>query len=429
MVDTYQSILDVIYRLGFINEADLESSASWVSETELYQWADEAAQKIAYASGVFVTFDTSVAVASGTPSYSLPTSHVFTRMAWLTSLITEGSISLVASTGAYASAASDTITTPPANCAGADFLVAIGGYYAGGPGIGTVNDSSANAWTRVAGEGRSNDIEVFFAASPTVSSAQTFEYTDAETPGSPAWLMVLAFSGAGSLSQAEAVPGYSNGGPSLQPGPVSGPLAISAVSIESSSSSIPTIDSGFSVAEHVQSADSHPFSNYLTSAVAWLQASAGVNPTWTQGVSTIWDALNVAFFSPFPSSSTMLRVTPVRELWALDATWNQTAGAVGPDGLVRCSFDAGSVGTITIYPIPAANGTLAMLAEEYPPTIASGTSTVALPPVLQDYFSYVMLAGARDKESDARMEDMSAHYDQRVAMYEEIIQHLYGGGA
>src|SRR5579863_271537 len=37
----------------------------------------------------------------------------------------------------------------------------------------------------------------------------------------------------------------------------------------------------------------------------------------------------------------LLRLTAVRDLWALDATWNATTGAP-----VRASMDAGSVGTI-----------------------------------------------------------------------------------
>jgi hypothetical protein len=81
-----------------------------------------------------------------------------------------------------------------------------------------------------------------------------------------------------------------------------------------------------------------------------------------------------------------------------------------------------------LYPNPTEADTLSQVCEEYPPTIASGSSTVALPVPLQDFLSYAMLAGARLKESDARMEDMAEHFSERCALYEQVIQHLYGVG-
>jgi hypothetical protein len=121
--------------------------------------------------------------------------------------------------------------------------------------------------------------------------------------------------------------------------------------------------------------------------------------------------------------SNPLRITPVRELWALDATWPATTGLS-----TRCSMDAGAVGTITLYPKPTVGGTLGQVIQEFPGTIALGSSTVALPSVLQDYFSYAMLAGARGKESDAAMEDMAEHFEERLRLYEQVIGHLYGPG-
>jgi hypothetical protein len=205
-LDVANSIADIWFRLGFISAADLDDSGTWVTSTELYEWADEAAQKLAYATGAFITLDMSITVSSGTAAYTLPAANVFTLAAWL-----------------------------------------------------------------------------------------------------------------------------------------------------------------------------------------------GSNP---------------------------LRFTPVRELQALDATWPATSGAS-----TRASLDAGSVGTITLYPNPTSGGTLNQLAEEYPSMIADGSSTVALPSVFQDYFSYAAMAGARLKESDARMEDMAQHFEERAALYLAIADYLYGIGA
>jgi hypothetical protein len=119
----------------------------------------------------------------------------------------------------------------------------------------------------------------------------------------------------------------------------------------------------------------------------------------------------------------ILRPAAVRELWALDATWSTTAG-----NATRFSMDAGSVGTITLYPNPLQGGTLNQIIEEYPATVALGASTLGVATVLQDYFSYSMLATARGKESDSRQAEMADHYAQRCQMYEAIIEHLFGAG-
>jgi hypothetical protein len=205
-LDVANSIADIIYRLGFLNATDLDAAGTWVTSTELYQWADEAAQLLAYRSGAFVTVDTSITAIGGTAVYTLPASNVFTLAAWL--------------------------------------------------------------------------------------------------------------------------------------------------------------------------------------------------------------------------GSTNLRLTPVRELSALDATWSTTSGAS-----TRASLDAGSVGTITLYPKPTSGGTLTQIAAEAPATINLATSTVALPTVFQDMFSYAALAGARGKESEGAQPEMAEHYQGRVDLYLAIADFLFGPGA
>jgi hypothetical protein len=119
----------------------------------------------------------------------------------------------------------------------------------------------------------------------------------------------------------------------------------------------------------------------------------------------------------------LLRMTSVRDLWALDATWPATTGSP-----LRCSLDAGSVGTITIYPTPVDGGTLAQVSQEFPPALAVGASQLAVPTVLQDYVSYACLAGARGKESENADQALSQHFKQRMDLYEQVIQHLWGPG-
>ncbi len=204
-LDTANCITDVLYRLGFQSAGDIAAAIPYVTVTELYQWADEAAKRLAYESGVFLAFDATITVTSGTAAWNLPAAHVFTVMIWL--------------------------------------------------------------------------------------------------------------------------------------------------------------------------------------------------------------------------GTALLRISTVGELFALDGVWSLTSGPS-----VRASFDASGVGTVTLYPNPTAGGTLSQVCQLFPATIALGSSTVALPTVLQDWFSYAMLAGARGKESDAAMPEMASHFEERMRLYDQVIQHLYGPG-
>jgi hypothetical protein len=123
-------------------------------------------------------------------------------------------------------------------------------------------------------------------------------------------------------------------------------------------------------------------------------------------------------------SNQALRATPVGSLFALDETWATTTGEAR-----RYSLDAGSVGTVTVYPIPLNSGTLNQICQEFPGTVSAGAPQVAtLPSVLQDYLTYAMLAGARGKESDYALPEMAAHFRERMELYERIIEHLWGQG-
>lgn len=209
MIDAADSLADAWFRLGFLSSAELATEDYWVTTGELYQFADDAAKKMAYAVGAFPAVDTSITLVAGTASYALPASHVFTLLAWI--------------------------------------------VYAGLP---------------------------------------------------------------------------------------------------------------------------------------------------------------VQF----------LRFSTVGQLFALDANWATTSGDP-----VRASLDAGSVGTITLYPNPVSAGTLDQVCQEFP-AVSSESSTLALSEVMQDAFTYAMLAGARGKQSDAAMPDMAAHFSQRVDLYSQVADHLWGPG-
>jgi hypothetical protein len=118
-----------------------------------------------------------------------------------------------------------------------------------------------------------------------------------------------------------------------------------------------------------------------------------------------------------------LRLTRVQELEALDALWQASTGTPR-----RASLDAGSVGTVTLYPNPLVNGTLGQICQEFPAAVTPQAPTLALPTVLQDYVTYAMLAGARGKESEAAMPEMAAHFKERMGLYEQLIEHLWGPG-
>jgi len=86
----------------------------------------------------------------------------------------------------------------------------------------------------------------------------------------------------------------------------------------------------------------------------------------------------------------MLRLTAVRDLWALDATWSQSSRPA-----TRCSMDAAEWERWCCTRTPRLGGTLSQVCQEFPRPISTGGPLSALPTVLQDYFAYAMLAGAR----------------------------------
>ncbi len=172
--------------------------------------------------------------------------------------------------------------------------------------------------------------------------------------------------------------------------------------------------------------------NELDEAAKKLSSLAGVfvtvdtSITVTPGNSTYALPASLSF-SPslyFSASSKPLpRITSQAQLEALEGQWT---AAVGP--AARASFDAREVGFVVLYPQPTGGGVLSVVCQEFPSTIQAGSTTISLPTVFQDYFSYAQLAGARGKESDARMEEISNHGRARMDLYLKVAAHLYGRG-
>ena len=132
------------------------------------------------------------------------------------------------------------------------------------------------------------------------------------------------------------------------------------------------------------------------------------------------DAIQASIYDSGTGNYSRLRPSSIGELYALDATWPTTTGVVQ-----RYSVNEG---TITLYRIPQVTGALAVIFHQFPPTISSGGSTVAVASPVGDYFVYGMLAEARRKQGEGAMPEMAAHFDQRVAMYEKILCAYFGGG-
>lgn len=161
----------------------------------------------------------------------------------------------------------------------------------------------------------------------------------------------------------------------------------------------------------------------LMSLDSSVTITAGVSVYNLQGnhVFTVY-----AWVAPLPNvggSVQLLRATPVNNLFALDDTWASSSGEA-----TRYSLDAGSVGTITLYPTPVNSGILNQICQEYPATVSYSNLFIDLPYVLQDYLTYSILAAARGKESDQAMPEMAAHFKERTKLYEQVCESLYGPG-
>ena len=122
-----------------------------------------------------------------------------------------------------------------------------------------------------------------------------------------------------------------------------------------------------------------------------------------------------------------IRATSSAELLALDSLWPQTACSAG-EIPSRVSYDAGPLGTATLYPIPSAAGELETIAHVIPEDISLGNvTTLPINSVIADYVLYFALQRARGKESPYAMPEVAAAAAARVALYEQVITAYWGG--
>ena len=134
-------------------------------------------------------------------------------------------------------------------------------------------------------------------------------------------------------------------------------------------------------------------------------------PTPTRHLSTIHASLGGANLQP----------AKVRELEALDATWQDTSGT--PDRYVP---DFQGTEQVRLYKKPAAGGTLVFLLYQYPAEVAQGSPTLTAPSPLEDYLTWAILAQARAKEGDAAMPEVAEHAAQRVKQFDQLCAAQWG---
>jgi len=116
-----------------------------------------------------------------------------------------------------------------------------------------------------------------------------------------------------------------------------------------------------------------------------------------------------------------LRPAKVRELEALDATWQGSSGTVD-----RYTPDFQGTEKIRLYKTPAAGGTLAVIYHQYPAELSQASRTLPAPSVFEDYLTWAILAQARAKEGDAAMPEVAKHAAERQSQFEDLIAQMWG---
>jgi hypothetical protein len=219
-----------------------------------------------------------------------------------------GAISLVAHTSAV-TANGTNVTTTAINTTGANFIVVAASASAN---TGTVTDSNGNTWTALTQYGPSGHgagMRLFYCYNPTVSSAQTFTFSDTTidypTIAVAAWSGAAAspFDAQNGSTAASGAGTYETG--SITPS-ANGELLISAIG--ESSTSPDTIDSSFTVIEHQNHLGDGSLAGFGISLGYLVQATAAsVNPSWTvrpqQGAA---ESLTVASFKAVPGGGVQL---------------------------------------------------------------------------------------------------------------------------
>ena len=197
-----------------------------------------------------------------------------------------------------ASNTGDSITTGAIDTTGANLIVV---SFFGAERWPTVTDSKGNVYTvSPARRNGADGIWVFFyhCHSPTVGSGHTFTVASSAQYAS---VVVTAFSGAKATGAFRSESGNTSGAQntSLAGGTVTtavdGALVLSIMGIHSTTTTLPTVDTGFTVAASRAIGGGSVYGGI----VAYLEkATAGaVSPTWSSGTASL-SATTIADFDP-----------------------------------------------------------------------------------------------------------------------------------
>ena len=190
-----------------------------------------------------------------------------------------------------------TVTTDAADFTGCDLIVV--GHTSFSPNTeNTLSDSQGNTWTALTVQ-QSDAVRfhLYYAAAPSVSSTQTFSLSSV-TSSFPA-LAVVGFSGTHASPFDVSNGAVDNTGDnSMQPGSVTPSQNDSLVvtGIGCGTSTVPTMDGGFTVEE----ASATVGGNHFGIGLAYLiqTSAAAANPTWSYTATAGGQGSTIAVFKP-----------------------------------------------------------------------------------------------------------------------------------
>jgi len=117
-----------------------------------------------------------------------------------------------------------------------------------------------------------------------------------------------------------------------------------------------------------------------------------------------------------------LRPASVRDLEALEDTWEASTGT--PTRFVQ---DYQGTAKVRLWKKPTAGGTLAWIYQQLPPDVTKAADTLDGSGPMEDVITFSVIAAARSRECDGSMPEVAAHCEERLAQFEQIFTHLWGG--
>jgi hypothetical protein len=117
----------------------------------------------------------------------------------------------------------------------------------------------------------------------------------------------------------------------------------------------------------------------------------------------------------------------VAELEALDSDWEETAVS-GGGSVTHWVGDYLGLRFLRFYPIPATSADVLLVRACLPSIPTAKSAGVAIPAPFADYLALATLRDARAKQGDARMPEVAQHIDQRLKLYDQVVQAYWGGG-